>query len=75
MSVTEENYASLLNHLKMTVENILVYHAHNTWNTYGDLHRLHKDVVSIIKHGFRFSKDNVRIGNGNFLKSLKNRLY
>lgn len=60
MDNREENYATLLNQLKIAVENLLSRNSDNLWEVYESLHRLHIAVVDIVKHGFRFFKENVR---------------
>ncbi|XP_065203100.1 run domain Beclin-1-interacting and cysteine-rich domain-containing protein-like isoform X2 [Planococcus citri] len=58
MDHREENYSTLLNQLKITVENLLSRNPDNLWEVHESLHRLHIAIVDIFKHGFRFFKDN-----------------
>lgn len=55
----EAKYATLLNQLKVTVENSLGCHASESWNMYGGLQRLHVVMAEILGHGFRFLTENV----------------
>ncbi|XKL68141.1 hypothetical protein PGB90_003632 [Kerria lacca] len=54
----DTNYEDLLNYLKSTVENILKCHPPNVWNIFGSNQRLQVAVTKILKHGFKFLKDN-----------------
>ncbi|XKL60949.1 hypothetical protein PGB90_008006 [Kerria lacca] len=54
----DTNYEDLLNYLKSTVENILKCHPPNAWNIFGGNQRLQVAVTKILKHGFKFLKDN-----------------
>lgn len=56
----DETYPSdILRHLKSTVETLLACQSTSAWNVFGGIHRLQVAVVKVLKHGFRFTKENV----------------
>lgn len=56
----EAKCADLLSKLKGTVESMLGCHPADTWDMHGSSHRLHMAMADILKHGFRFFRDNVK---------------
>lgn len=59
IGLDETNHSDILRHLKSTVETLLACQTPAAWNVFGGIHRLQVAVIKVLKHGFRFTKENV----------------